>query len=162
MWIIFYILIFLFKIKTYMKEKILFLIDILPENLRKIFEIAKYEKEILNYSKTILNQTIKNHCKPIYINNNILIIAVDNPLWANELINYKYQLLSNINKKFNDYIKDIKTKFLPGYFIKKEHKNKISESDKIFIEKQVEKVTDLELKEKLSSLLKTFIIVDKK
>ncbi|MFN3410634.1 MAG: DUF721 domain-containing protein [Exilispira sp.] len=145
-----------------MKEKIIFLNDILPDNLRKIFENAKYEKEILNYAKTILNQSIKNHCKPIYINNQILIIAVDNPLWANEIINYKYHLLNNINKKFNNYLKDIKTKFLPEYFIKKESKNKISESDKIFIEKQVERVSDIELKEKLSSLIKTFIIVDKK
>lgn len=145
-----------------MKEKIIFLSDILPENLIKIFENAKYEKEILNYSKAILNKSIKNHCKPIYINNHILIIAVDNPLWANEILNYKFHLLKNINKKFNNYLKDIKTKFLPGYFIKRESQSKISESDKIFIEKQVEKISDIELKEKLSSLLETFIIVDKK
>ncbi|HPC38647.1 MAG TPA: DciA family protein [Exilispira sp.] len=145
-----------------MKEKIFSIEDILPENIKKIFEIAKFEKEILNFTKSLFNESIKKHCKPIYITNNILIIAVDNPLWASEILNYKQHLLNNINKKYNNYLKDIKSKFLPKYFIEKNINKKLSSEEKEFIEKQTSKIEDKELKEKLSNLIETFILVDKK
>ncbi len=145
-----------------MKEKIFSIEDILPENIKKIFEIAKFEKEILNFTKSLFNESIKKHCKPIYITNNILIIAVDNPLWASEILNYKQHLLNNINKKYNNYLKDIKSKFLPKYFVEKNNDKKLTSEEKDFIEKQTSKIEDKELKEKLSNLIETFILVDKK
>lgn len=145
-----------------MKEKIFSLEDILPENIKKIFETAKFEKEILNFTKSLFKESIKKHCKPIYIANNILIIAVDNPLWASEILNYKQHLLNNINKKYNNYLKDIKSKFLPKYFVEKNNDKKLTSEEKDFIEKQISKIEDKELKEKLSNLIETFILVDKK
>lgn len=145
-----------------MKEKIFSLEDILPEKIKKIFETAKFEKEILNFTKSLFNESIKKHCKPIYIANNILIIAVDNPLWASEILNYKQHLLNNINKKYDNYLKDIKSKFLPKYFVEKNNDKKLTSEEKDFIEKQISKIEDKELKEKLSNLIETFILVDKK
>lgn len=145
-----------------MNDKFYFIEDILPESVKKIVQIAKYEKQIIDFTKTILSETMKNHCKPIYIKSNILIIAVDNPLWANEIINYKQHFIGLINKRFDNYIKDIKTKFLPNYFVTKKENKKLSEEDKAFIEEKLEKITDTELKEKLEKLLESFIIVDKK
>jgi len=144
-----------------MKERIFSMEDILSENIKKVFEIAKFEKDILNFSKSLFNESVKNHCKPIYIANHILIIAVDNPLWANEIMNYKQHLLNKINKRFSEYLKDIRPKFLPKYFIEKKNNKKLNQEDIDFIEKQTSKVEDKELKEKLSNLIETFILVDK-
>lgn len=146
----------------YKKENIVFLSDILPENIKIVFEKAKFEKEILNYFKSLLNDSIKKHCKPIYISSQNIIIAVDNPLWANEIINYKHHLIKDINKKFNDYVRDIKPRFLPKYFEEREDNKKLNKEDEEFIQQHVQNISNSELKEKLVKLIETFIILDKK
>lgn len=145
-----------------MKEKFYFIEDILPDNIKKLFDVAKHEKEIIDYAKTLLNDSIRNHCKPIYINNKIIVFAVDNPIWANEIMNYKHHILASLNKKFNNYLKDLSSKFLPKYFIEKKQNKSLNEEDKDFIEQQTKDISDQALKEKLSQLIETFIIVDKK
>ncbi len=145
-----------------MKEKLYFIEEIIPEKIRSILQSAKFEKEIIDYSKSLLKDSIKTHCKPIYINNKKLIIAVDNPIWANELMNYKQHFLSLINKRFNNYLIDLNPKFLPKYFIEKKKDQKLSQEEKTFIEEQLKMVEDIRLKDSLYNLIETFIIVDKK
>jgi len=145
-----------------MKEKIYLIEDIIPDKIKHIYQIAKFEKEIIEFCKTLLSESIKNHCKPIYINRKKLVIAVDNPVWASEIMNYKQHLLRLINKKFNNYLNDLNPKFLPKYFIEKKKTSKITEEDKKFIEEQLKKIDDDSLKENLYKLIETFIIVDKK
>ncbi len=136
--------------------------DLIPENIKKIFQNAKFEKEIIDFTKKLFNETIKKHCKPIYISKQKMIVAVDNPLWANEIVNYKNHFLQLINKKFSNYIIDLVPKFLPKYFSEKKKEEKLSDEDKIFIEEQLKNVEDKELKDNLYKLIETFIIIDKK
>jgi hypothetical protein len=145
-----------------MKEKIYLVDEIIPVEIQHIVLKVKKEKEIINYTKELLSNTILLHCKPIYIIKSTLVFAVDNPLWGSELISNKDYILEKIGKRYESYIKEIKTKFLPNYFKSEQKEIQLTDDEEEMINNKIEIIKDVNLKEKAYNLLKAFYLNEKK
>ncbi|HQJ41121.1 MAG TPA: DciA family protein [Exilispira sp.] len=144
-----------------MKEKIYFMDEIIPVEIQHIVLKAKKEREIIIYTKELFSDNILLHCKPIYITNSTLVFAVDNPLWGSELISNKSYILEKIGSRYESYIKEIKTKFLPNYFKNEQQKIQLTDDEEEMINNKIESIKDVDLKEKAYNLLKAFYLNEK-
>ncbi|WP_018249399.1 DUF721 domain-containing protein [Orenia marismortui] len=140
--------------------------EILNKTLNKLGISKKIEeKKILDLWSKITGNEIKKHTEAKYINQGILFITVDNPVWSHQLLFMKKDLINKINKELNKkLVKDIR--FQSGK-IKSKIIEEIEEDKKSYVNielnnsdiREVEDtsnlITDPELKKKFSKLLET-------
>jgi len=148
------------------KKDFLVLKDILPRDICQKVEKKMREKEILNYFSDNLENTLKQHVKPIYIRGTQIFVVVDNPIWGQEFMLYKDLFLKRINTRFKEKFSNIGYRFDPRYFTKEVKQGdpykELNEEEKIKVDHDTDRIEDNDLKDKLKSILSLIIKEEKK
>ncbi len=146
--------------------------EILAKTLNNLGLTTKIkEKRVLDLWSQIIGDKIAEHTQAKYINQGILFVAVDSPVWAHQLLFMKSNLTKKINKKLSEkLVEDIR------FQCSKINKKKLIESreeevnyDKIELEEEeIKSLVDLsssihnvELREKFLAVVKKDLKIKK-
>jgi len=136
--------------------------NILSKTLNKLgIEEKIKEKRVLDLWSEINGNEITKHTEAKYINQGILFVAVDSPVWAHQLLFMKKEFINKINSKIGKIIvKDIRFQSGKVFNAKTKVREEISYKDIELNNLEVQEISDIancisdnELKQKFSNLL---------